>query len=199
MFVSPWDQEVIIPSTDGSEVVPVVIADQGDPTLLKNELALKSITEDVLKRILPPRNSQPVSGWQQHSLTRVSRRYGLGSKDLDLAIRAWGKITDNPYEQGLVALYERQYHKATILFQDSLTRREAKVLQERAPDVDFYLGESLYGEGRYRESAAAYERLADVKEGDKGDNIALAINLNADEATVATILKSVYARELKAS
>jgi hypothetical protein len=95
LFISPWDQEVIVPSLESSEVISVVIANQGDRALLVNTTALTSMTENVLKRIQPRKNSEPVSGWQRESLARVSTIYGFQPKDLDQAIRAWGQTTEN--------------------------------------------------------------------------------------------------------
>src|SRR5262249_24339969 len=109
VFISPWDQEVIVPS-HSSTLLSVVIASQGDPALLKNSTALTALTENVLKQMQPRKNSEPVSAWQRESLARVSRIYGFEAGHLDHAIRAWGGTTEDPYEQGLVALYEKRYH-----------------------------------------------------------------------------------------
>src|SRR5215831_18835784 len=76
VFISPWDQEVIVPS-HSSTLLSVVIASQGDPALLKNSTALTALTENVLKRMQPRKNSEPVSAWQRESLARVSRIYGF--------------------------------------------------------------------------------------------------------------------------
>jgi len=60
-------------------------------------------------------------------------------------------------------------------------------MQKGIPGVDFYLGESLYGEGRDWESAAVYRRLANVK---ARNATVLTVNLKADSATVATVLNN---------
>jgi tetratricopeptide (TPR) repeat protein len=108
--------------------------------------------------------SQPVPKTTTYTLVPALR----SKLPLDKAIRAWGEKTEDPYENGLAALYEKRYPEASLQFQKSLTKSEAELAtaQHAVSDAAFYLGKSLYGEGRYRESAAAYERSAQLRTDD---------------------------------
>src|ERR1035438_1611484 len=48
----------------------------------------------------------------------------------------------------------------------SFLRRKVAKAQDDTADAAFYLGASLYGEGKYRESAAAYEKSSKVRPND---------------------------------
>jgi len=170
VFISPWDEQVIVPPFDSAKEVLLVLANRGDRALLEDGSALSSLTENVLKRIQPSPKNEPAGDEQRlrEALTEVSKSYGLTPEDLDKAIRAWGEKTEDPYEKGLAALYEKRYPEASLQLQKSLAKREAELV--KAPDkvasAAFYLGASLYGEGRYRESAAAYEKSAKLRADD---------------------------------
>ena len=77
------------------------------------------------------------------------------------AIRAWGAAATDPYDVGVAALYERSYEKATANLQESLRQREQKLAtaqKDVAEDAAFFLGMSLYEQGKYKESASAFQR-----------------------------------------
>jgi tetratricopeptide (TPR) repeat protein len=170
VFISPWDGQVMVPPFESATEVPVVLATRGDRAVLENGAALSSITASVLKKIQPLAKNAPASGEQQSSeaLAEVSRTYGLKPEDLDKAIRAWGDNTEDPYEKGLVALYEKRYPEATSQLQVSLTVREGELsnARDKVADAAFYLGQSLYEQGKYRVSAAAFEKTANLRPDD---------------------------------
>ncbi len=168
VFISPWDAEVIVPPFDSSKEVLVVLADRGDRALLEDGAALQSLTANVLKKIQPSPAKEPGADDEQRrreALVAVSKMYGFSPENLDAAIRAWGEKTEDPYERGLAALYEKRYPEATLQLQKSMERREAELVkaQDRLSDAAFYLGQSLYAQGRYREAATAFEKCATLR------------------------------------
>lgn len=58
----------------------------------------------------------------------------------------------------MAALYERNYAKASDQFAVSLQAREGRLAKDQAAvaDAAFFLGQSLYEEGKYEESVAAF-------------------------------------------
>jgi hypothetical protein len=84
VFISPWDEQVIVPPFDSSKEVLVVLANRGDRALLEDRAALSSLTANVLKRIQPPPKKEPAGHEQRDSeaLAEVSRAYGLKPEDL---------------------------------------------------------------------------------------------------------------------
>ena len=49
VFISPWDEQVIVPPFDSTKEVLIVLADRGDRMLLEDGSALASLTANVLK------------------------------------------------------------------------------------------------------------------------------------------------------
>src|SRR6202040_1936395 len=81
---------------------------------------------------------------------------------------SWGEKTTDPYEAGLAALYQRNYPAASAQLKESLQNREGKLAmdQKAVADAAFFLGESLYEEGKYKESAKAYQRCVELRPDD---------------------------------
>jgi tetratricopeptide (TPR) repeat protein len=157
VFISPWDEQVVVPPFDSAKEVLVVLANRGDHALLEEESALRSLTANVLKatKLFPKDEPGIDEHRRREALAEVSAAYGLRPEELDKAIPVWGGKTDDPYGRGLAALYQRRYQEATLQFQKAVAKGEVELA-----DATFYLGKSLYGEKRYRESATAYETAA---------------------------------------
>ncbi|HEY0553578.1 MAG TPA: tetratricopeptide repeat protein, partial [Thermoanaerobaculia bacterium] len=67
--------------------------------------------------------------------------------------------------QGLAALYEKNYPVASERLEKALAASEKELTQaqERVGDRAFFLGESLYEQGRYREAVVAFRRAVEVR------------------------------------
>ena len=52
--------------------------------------------------------------------------------DIDKAIRTWGQKTEDVYERGMVALYEKNYPEASRQLAESLRLREANLQKAQA-------------------------------------------------------------------
>jgi tetratricopeptide (TPR) repeat protein len=191
VMVSPWDYRTLVPSFENEtdNFVEVVVVQSGDRSALENGSVLAALTAKINKANAPnTTNSKGSPQDPKANLEAVAKQYGLTSKDLDAAIREWGTKTIDPYEAGLAALYARNYNKATSDLQDSLKQREEKLAadQKGVADAAFFLGSSLYGQGKYRESAAAYKRCLQIRAGDPAvlNNTALSL-LEAGDYTEA--------------
>jgi hypothetical protein len=170
VFASPWDGRTFVPSFESKpeNFIKIVLIDRGDRAALSDDTVVRAMTENILKRIRPSFSSNGETPQDRTaSLTVVAEYYGLTPEAVDHAIRAWGQRTTDTYGAGLVALYDRNYPSASSLLGTSLDVREKqlaademKVADDRknASDAAFFLGQSLYLQGKYRESASAYER-----------------------------------------
>lgn len=171
---SPQDGRAHIPGFEDKpgNYIAVGVMSRGELSALKSREFLKSATADINKR-----NARPVLGQKPESLdtkaalVTVAKEYGYTPEALDQAIRAWGEEATDPYEAGLAALYERNYPRASEDLRNSLNRRqgrltndETRVAEDRkqAADAAFYLGWSLYLQGKYEESAAAYQESHEI-------------------------------------
>src|SRR5208283_2733468 len=139
-------------------------------------------------------------------LEAVAKQYVLSPDDLDNHIREWGAKTTDPYEAGLAALYARNYDKATTDLQTSLSQREEKLAADQAADqkavadAALFLGSSLYEQGKYKESAVAYQRCLQIRPDDAMvlNNTALSLDLAGDYADAEPLIRQALASDEKA-
>ncbi|MGO9519868.1 MAG: tetratricopeptide repeat protein [Candidatus Korobacteraceae bacterium] len=174
-IVSPWDYRAQVPSfeNESGNFVGVVVVRLDDREALLSGTVLKAAVQQINKANAPKSaDKQAAPENPKANLEAVAKQFGLSPDDLDKAIKAWGAKTTDPYEAGLAALYERNYDKATTDLQDSLKQREAKLAADQAADqkavadAAFFLGQSLYEQGKYKESAVAFGRCLQIRPDD---------------------------------
>ena len=198
VIVSPWDYRTLIPSfeNESENFVEVVVVQRGDRAALESGTVLAAAAAQINKANAPTAGKQALQQDPKATLTAVAKRYGLTPDDLDRAIRAWGAQASDPYEAGLVALYERNYPKASTQLASSLQEREEKLGADRkaVADAAFFLGLSLYGEGKYGDSVTAYQRSLQLRPDDSTtlNNLAASLNYAGDY----TAAESLYRRAL---
>src|ERR1039458_9899737 len=168
VLLSPYDSRAVVPSFENKSdnFVDVVVVESGDRAALANPAALRAFAEKINKANAPKTADKQAVEDPKANLDAVAKQYGLTSDDLDKAIRAWK--TRDPYEAGLKALYARNYNAATDSLKDSLKQREEKfaTAQKDVADAACFLGQSLYEQGKYRESAVAYQRCLQIRPDD---------------------------------
>jgi tetratricopeptide (TPR) repeat protein len=171
VMVSPWDYKTLVPSfeNESENFVDVVLIQRGDRAALENGGVLAAITAQINEINARKSTSRRTSSVDlQASLTAVATKYGLTPNELDRAIRAWGERVKDPFELGLAALYERDYSKSTAQLEDSLRMREESLAEDqmRVAAAAFFLGVSLFEQGKYRESTLAYQRALELRKDD---------------------------------
>jgi tetratricopeptide (TPR) repeat protein len=132
------------------------------------------------------------------NLAAVARQYGLSPDEVDEAIRAWGSRTTDAEGAGQVALYARNYPKASEAFAESLREREQKLTadQKAVADSAYFLGQSLFGEGKYSDSVTAYQRCLQLRPDDSAVLANLALSLDSAGDYAAAELPSQRAVEI---
>jgi tetratricopeptide (TPR) repeat protein len=196
VMVSPWDYRAVVPSfeNESENFVKVVVVQRGDREALESGTILAALTARINKANAPKTVDKrgPLED-PKANLDAVAKMYGLDSGDLDRAIRSWGDKTTDPYEAGLAALYRRNYPVASARLKDSLQNREAKLAidQKAVADAAFFLGQSLYWEGKYRESAAAFQRCLQLRQNDTSVliNLGFSLALAGDYAGAEPLLQ----------
>ena len=189
VFIEPWENPVQVPSFENGSAnyVRVVLAERGHRRLLEDPDALRTITQQINKaNSVKAKDPAANESHRKQSLERVAASFGLAPEEVDKAVRAWGEKAKDPYDQGIAALYEKNYQKASHDLAESLTRREeneAKAEQE-VVDAAFFLGRSLYEEGKYRESVEAYRKAQKRRPDDPAilNNLALSLVESGDYA-----------------
>ena len=181
--------------------VKVVVVQRGDRVALENGAVLAALTAKINKANAPKSANKQAVEDPKANLDAVAKQYGLTPDDLDKAIRTWGSKTTDPYDVGLAALYARNYDAATTSLQDSLKKREDKLTADKkadekaVADAAFFLGQSLYEQGRYRESAAAYQRCLQIRPDDAVvlNNTALSMAEAGDYAAAEPLFERALA------
>jgi tetratricopeptide (TPR) repeat protein len=165
VFISPWEKWVHVPpfENEAKNFIPVILAERGDRACLENSNCIRTAAARISKANAPKSVREPSTGEQREgALAAVAKQFGLKPEEIDHAIRAWGQRTEDPYDKGLASLYEKRYPEASMELAASFERRKATEAEARAKAADaaFFWGQSLYAQGKYRQSAEAYEEAA---------------------------------------
>jgi tetratricopeptide (TPR) repeat protein len=205
VLVSPWDYRAVVPSfeNESENFVEVVVVQRGDRLALESGAVIAAVVAQINKANAPktPDKQAPQED-PKANLSAVAKQYGLGAEELDRAIRAWGAKTTDPYEAGLAALYERSYAKASTQLAESLQHREEKLAtdQKAVADAAFFLGVSLFEEGKYRDAATNYQRCLQLRPGDSTtmNNLALSLTHAGDYTGAEPLYRRALAIDEKA-
>ena len=205
MMVSPWDYRAQVPSfeNESDNFVEVVVVQRGERAALESGTVLKATVQQINKANAPKSaDKQATPENPKASLEAVAEQFGLSPDDLDKAIKAWGTKTTDPYDAGLAALYERNYSQSTVDLQDSLKQREEKLAsdQKAVADAAFFLGQSLWEQDRYKESAVAFQRCLQIRPDDATvlNNTALSLKEAGDYAGAEPLYRRALAINEKA-
>jgi tetratricopeptide (TPR) repeat protein len=173
LMISPWENRSLVPSfeNESDNFVPIVVAQRGDRTLLEDGTALEAIASRIAKKNAAHTPGEEKTEKQREVvLAEVSSLFGLTPEEVDKAIRAWGQTTNDPYQKGLAALYDKNYSEATRQLSESQQIRKKKLgeAQSSLADSDFFFGQALYEQGKYRESVVPFEEFVNLSPGDVG-------------------------------
>jgi tetratricopeptide (TPR) repeat protein len=163
IMVLPWDDRVVVPVVRNASqgIVSIVLGRRGDRTLLEKTDVQMALMSKIIRELTPkPDNDVATEKQRQEALNRISEAYGLQPEEVDRSIREWGAKTSNPYEKGLVALYENKYSDADRLFSTSIKTQEPGLELVKAGLVKATVdrGKSLYKQGIYEEAIACYQQ-----------------------------------------
>jgi tetratricopeptide (TPR) repeat protein len=169
VFISPWDQRVHVPSFSRGKPVPVVLARQADKkALLNSSEGRKAIEQSILSELSKLRNVRTeITEEQRRTVLQAQASvYGLKLEEVDAAIRAASQKSQDLFEQGLAALYEKNYPVASERLEKAMAATEQKEtklqeeltqVHEERGNVAFFLGQSRYEEGRYPEAVISFK------------------------------------------
>src|SRR5205085_8396145 len=121
----------------------------------------EAMTARVLKEVTPKLDRQISDEERKLVLKQQAEAVGLKPEEVDQAIRAWGKTATDPYQQGLAALYEKNFPKAEQLLTQSYQKRKSAF-----QDAAFFLGQALYGQGKYSEAVDKFQEVLLLKRDD---------------------------------
>jgi tetratricopeptide (TPR) repeat protein len=157
-FVSPWDRKVLIPPfRNGSEnFVTVYLTARGDREALESGRFAVALAAKFNATLTPKlQKERTTEAERKVVLAEVVRSFGLTPEEADRAIHEWGKKAVNPYDKGVIAIYQQNYPEAMAQLTKSYDMRRPALEKAKAEmvEVTFSLGQSLYGQGMYYEAA----------------------------------------------
>jgi tetratricopeptide (TPR) repeat protein len=157
VLISPWDGKWPVVKRS----LTVVVARHGDRLILASGKAMEAITARVLKEVTPKLDRQISDEGRKLVLKQQAEAVGLKPEEVDQAIREWGKKATDPYQQGLAALYEKNFPKAEQLLTQSYQMRK-----NAFQDAAFFLGQALYEQGKYSEAVNKFQEVFVLKHDD---------------------------------
>ena len=165
-FLQPYDRRAQVPGFENEAVnyLRVFLMSKGDRAALESgKFAVQMAAQFNAKLTPQPKveaKSEAVSEEQRMTvLAELAAGVGLKPDEIDQAIREYGGKTSDPYEAGVIALYQRNYAKATAELTRSYEMREQALdkAREEMIAVALSLGQSLYGQGNYREAIVRFQ------------------------------------------
>jgi len=194
VFISPWDGRAQVPpfENESDNYARIVLAARGDRALLENKSAVLALAARFNASVAPTRSNQSGSDDKRRAaLTEVSKDYGLQPVDVDHAIRSLGEKSPNSYEKGVTALYAKDYSGASSLLSESLRTHQADQAEAKPGDAAFFLGQALYEQGRYQESADAYRIVRNLRPDDTLvlNNLGLSLTKAGDQAAAEPVFR----------
>ena len=204
VIISPWNKWALVPpfEEEAKNFVPVVLVERGDKACLERPPCIRAAAAQINNSNAPKAAGEGNGDEQRkEALTAVAKIFGLKPEEIDRAVRAWGEKSEDLYDKGLAALYEKNYPEASRDLGVSLENRkrvEAKA-QSDVTDAASFLGQSLYEQGKYRQSAEAYEEAARRRPDDSEilNNLALSWASAADYARAEPLYRRALAIEEK--
>lgn len=164
VLISPWDFRLNVPSfaNKPENIAVVTIARKGDRQLLSSGRAVETMTARIVKQLKVKLEREVSDEERRLVLQQQADSFGLTPQEVDTAIREWGRKAEDPYQQGLAALYEKNYPRAVELLTRSYDLRKAEMEQKINEFVDatVFLGDALYAQSKFREAAAKYEEAS---------------------------------------
>jgi len=148
------------------------------------------------------KKAQPTVDDAEAGITSAAGRAGVAHREDDRKIKRWIVETADPFESGLAAFCDEDYLMAATQLQLSLELRTNRLAaaQEAATkrmgqlaDAAFFLGAVLFEQGKYQESADAYERCLQIRTQDTVvlNNEALSLAAAGDYAGATLLYRKV--------
>jgi tetratricopeptide (TPR) repeat protein len=179
VLISPWDKRVSARFAKSSQEALLVVAERGIRLLLEQPKALALLTEAINSTNADTVERRLTAQRRRENVATVAETVGVDAGQLDSAIRNLGQTTKDPYQKGLVAFYTENYPAAAMAFGESLqlAEKREKAAEAAVAQTAFFLGLSLYDQGKYSEAVAAFEKTLDRRPDDSVTLEALGLSL----------------------
>jgi hypothetical protein len=121
---SPWEGRTFVPRR-ATDTIHLRVGRKGDSQVLTDRKVVQQIVVDVTPQLNPKLASAAQS---EEFLAGKAKALGFSVDQLKSAINEWSKKVQEPYHQGLAALYARNYAVATQYIQQSIHSSESDLV-----------------------------------------------------------------------
>jgi len=199
VFIDPYDNRVIVPrfENESDNFAQVVLGSRGSKDLLRSGKTLKAFLEKansaIREKLSDGRNGAEITEEVRRSvLENQARKFGLDREKVNQAIREWKQRVEDPYNKGLIALYEQNYSEATRRLTTSLSMRQQELSKARRETVNaaVSLSQSLLMQGKFIRASKAIKKVTSVRQRDAKNLFLLGIflNMSADYPEADSVL-----------
>jgi tetratricopeptide (TPR) repeat protein len=201
-FVSPWNRKVLIPrfQSKSKNFVTVYLTARGDREALESGRFAVALAAKCNATLTPKlKEERTTEAERKVVLAEVARSFGLTPEDADRAIREWGEKAVDPYDKGVIAIYQQNYPEATAQLTRSYDMRRLALQKAKAEmvEVTFSLGQALYGQGRYPEAMEKLREADALRNGDASISNYLGIALFQYEEYACDYSQRKYAEAVE--
>ncbi len=175
VFISPWDKRVVVPSK-----VTIVLAERGIRQLLEDPRALRALASNIIRDEAPGSSLGDSPELRREvAIAEVAKQFELPKDEIIRAIQAWGEKAKDPYDKAQADFIAKNYAKASAGFAEARRLRKAATEKAISEEFDacFSHGQSLFEEGKYRESAEAYQEALELRKDESATMNNLALSL----------------------
>src|SRR5262245_26029458 len=182
VLISPWDGRAVVHAFDNKadNFVSVIVARKGDRDMLRSGKAVETVAVRVINAVTPKLDRQISDEERKLVLKQQADALGLTPEEVSLAILGLGRKAKDPYQQGLAALYEKNFATATKLLAQSYEMRKEAAQKANTEYIDaaYQLGNSLYEQENYAEAAAKFGEVIQLKKEDTDAFLMLGLSLH---------------------
>ncbi len=201
VLFEPMDGRVMVPAnTNQAQSYAVIrLCKRGDSQIIK-DLKFVVIAASETIRIAGPGDAAHTSdGDLKGALAEVAKRFSVPLEQLEQAIHQLHDKTVNPYEQGIIALFEQRYPAAVGFLEQALKDSEDRKDPTSTLNASLFLGQALYMEGEYKSAAEVFNKAAALQPADAGllTGFALSLTKIRDYSGAARLFRRALAEREK--
>jgi tetratricopeptide (TPR) repeat protein len=172
-----------------------VLAKRGDRAALLQGKPLVNVIANVNLASTPKEAREPsLSERRADALKQTAAAFGLSPTDIEAAITTLGAQSSDRYARGMATLYQGDLASAQTMLASALVEREQRHVpgSRESADAAFFLGRTLYDEGKYADAAAAYRKALSYRPGDPltMNNLGLSLQQTGNYAEAEPLLRA---------
>jgi tetratricopeptide (TPR) repeat protein len=198
---APVEGQAMVPlnSNEAQNYVAVWVCKPGDSKTIGNLKFIVAAASAIIRIASPGDASTSSDGDLKSALAAVAKKFSVRLEDLEQAIHQLHDKTVNPYEQGVIALFEQRYAAAVGFLEQALKDSEERKDPTSVLNASLFLGQALYLQGEYKAAADVFNKAATLQPADAGllTGFALSLTKIRDYSGAARLFRRALAEREK--